>query len=439
MKKLQKMELLEDLLVVQILSRLPARSLLRFRSVSKQWRANIDDDHFRNLHAQQQRSPRSSSSPDILLCSTQCTTEPPTHEQPLLAMWRHGSSSLRVINHEAYEDYWIIEYAPSNTCNGLICLVPFPLHTVDIPESSILVSNPLLNEYIKLPSCTTSSGIRCTAGLGFAPVSKEYKVVCITTANQRHPTEEKGELKVYTLGSDKSWRSVQQQQQQCGEFKPRLWKDDSPVYLDGKIYWLIWVPELAHRSLMSFDVETEQASVLVGAPDTITETRQPSSIIGTPITNYQLVVLGCRRVSLFVNHGLLVHIWVLVTDDNVGGQQQWNLRYKIKAPDTMYTPIEKLVGVLELRDGSLLIFLEGFIMHFHGKIASVVGQVSDFCVYINDGSRSIIETNWYMCRGYKSSLVSLRKFGSRSWETFPQGRSQELLPPPDIHLLSLDL
>jgi len=180
---------------VEILLRLPTRSVLRLSLVSKQWHNITCEEHFRDLHSQ--RAPLDSNPPAILSCSIQFMGE---EGQPVISMTCPGSSLHHII-----KVLPCTEHVLSTTCNGLLCI--FPL--LSFRQQSILVCNPLTAEYVSLPPCTTAISFRqhyMSVALGFAPVTKQYKVVCVTSPSIQL---ERG-IMVYTLGVDKHWRLVDQ-------------------------------------------------------------------------------------------------------------------------------------------------------------------------------------------------------------------------------------
>lgn len=390
-------------LVIEILSRLPATSAFRFCSVSKQWcRLITTDEYFLNLHFQHQRSSRGSSSQEILLSTTQFLAmdeEDEEQEQPVLSFWRPGSTDHRVIKlHPPCITCFVeaLEYVPSTTCNGLVCLAPRPSHYRNSPQHPIVVCNPLTHEYVTLPPYAIS-GVTCTSGLGYALISKQYKVVCITSSYAAPFGYVRGDIMVYTLGSDRSWRVLQK----LIVFQPNLTRQ-SPLYVDGKIYMLVrmYEPFGWHCDIWSFDVETEEATVIPG----ILETRS---------CDYQLASLGGCSVSLFLNTQEEISVWVL-TSGGVG-DHHWHLRHVIKPPDGRLSLYLSMVGVSELGDGTLIIVMESCILRYDGRAATFTGQVADPGADDTDDPLH----NWYVCRGYNPSLVSLRKFGGRVGEIFP--------------------
>ncbi|OMO85163.1 hypothetical protein CCACVL1_10379 [Corchorus capsularis] len=88
-----------------------------------------------------------------------------------------------------------------SSCNGLILVIEPRPRT---KSSAISVKNMLTGSVLTdLPSCP--SGCRhsydaCGAGLGFNPVTKQYKVV--------HIYSDRYGFEIFTIGSDKEWRKI---------------------------------------------------------------------------------------------------------------------------------------------------------------------------------------------------------------------------------------
>ncbi|PRQ27575.1 putative F-box associated interaction domain-containing protein [Rosa chinensis] len=86
-----------------------------------------------------------------------------------------------------------------NSCNGLVCLSGYK------EESSLIVCNPLLHEYIKFP-LPSNKKWGDFAALGFSSVTNEYKLLRIFSPDWRNYTNNR-QAEVYTISSG-VWRSI---------------------------------------------------------------------------------------------------------------------------------------------------------------------------------------------------------------------------------------
>ncbi|KAG2274515.1 hypothetical protein Bca52824_057070 [Brassica carinata] len=147
-------------LIYEILSRLPAKSIIRFLSVCKLWYSTI----------------RSKDLADSFLIHSK--TRP-----RLLFTFKHFDSRKRFIfsapEHGTEENSStarhdmtmsdLVYYIKSRPVNGLICCTR---------GSSIAVCNPTTRQILKLPDVTLK-GRDMYARLGYDPVQDQYKVLCV--------------------------------------------------------------------------------------------------------------------------------------------------------------------------------------------------------------------------------------------------------------------
>nr|XP_011467719.1 PREDICTED: F-box protein At5g07610-like isoform X2 [Fragaria vesca subsp. vesca] len=133
---------LEELLT-EILLRVPAKPLLRFKCVSKHWLSLISDPKFRHRHTlQNPNSPISAVFPDR---STDFSFIPfPPDHNHISARW----NPLEVIANQYGDDIYIM-----HSCNGLILCRP--LGAPSTLRSPYFVLNPTTNQFstLAIPPC----------------------------------------------------------------------------------------------------------------------------------------------------------------------------------------------------------------------------------------------------------------------------------------------
>lgn len=95
-------------------------------------------------------------------------------------------------------------------------------------------------------------GVSVVHGFGYYPPTNEYKVVRISYFGNTSKPPFKGEVEVYTLGSDSGWRSV-------GETSYfLLFNSAASVCVDGTLHWF----QKWFLSIMSFDLGVEKFYLL---------------------------------------------------------------------------------------------------------------------------------------------------------------------------------
>ncbi|KAL3616909.1 hypothetical protein CASFOL_039303 [Castilleja foliolosa] len=162
-------------LLINILSRLPVKSLLRFKCASRQWRSIISSQSFISVHLT--RSPLS------LLIYAQ---KPPISDQVdypnghVILSYRHTPSTVNPIpDFPGFEDV-----GPDNqmdvigsTPNGVVCIVQKPF----AQKFTLWNWNPATRSCLSIPA----SGIdpialyQASPGIGFDPARKEYILIRI--------------------------------------------------------------------------------------------------------------------------------------------------------------------------------------------------------------------------------------------------------------------
>ena len=190
---------LPEEVVQEILNRLPVKSLIRFRCVSKSWNSLITASSFINFHLTRSLSlvPNSNT-----LVVRSCTAS----ESKVV-------ESYNFIHDDNNDDSFLnpfqnIEFSSSSFCkligyaNGLFCLYE---------QDRYVLWNPSIRNYFTLPksSLTLIRGHHCCrSAFGFDSLSNDYKVVTIDfqRTDQNNQSEGKPALvEVYSL-NEGSWR-----------------------------------------------------------------------------------------------------------------------------------------------------------------------------------------------------------------------------------------
>ncbi|MCD7451898.1 hypothetical protein HAX54_013923 [Datura stramonium] len=225
-------------LLIEIFLRLPAKSLLRCKCVSKKWNSLIDSPEFTRL-----RVPCFNPARGLFLhCSSFLINPfhqfvPFTLENPIPAPFHKltfvdDPSGIRILQ----------------SCNGLLLCCSFRVHE---PNINYYVYNPTTQQFVTLPRPGGSRQIsRAVLGmkLAFDPwKSPNYKVVCIRFSDEFFPDDQHYQIEIYS-SQTKKWRV---------SGPPFLARYDigftyTGVYWNGAIYW-----ECGDNSLR-FNVEQEK-------------------------------------------------------------------------------------------------------------------------------------------------------------------------------------
>ncbi|XP_062006362.1 putative F-box protein At3g24700 [Rosa rugosa] len=240
-------------MTLQFLSRLPPKSLMRFKCIHKSWYALINNPKFIDKHLHLYNK----DSYTCFLLKRSVVARTQTIKEEILF------SFLYAPNHNDDEDshpHCVVEdiYFPTamglktkghnielpgsyggetiyilGHCDGIICLV--------YHSGGLVFYNPSIREFkIIPPSCLTES-FSCVGGFGYDPKCKDYKVVNIVPSgedsydhNQRlviYPPR----AEVYTLGTD-SWRQIKIDYLETETTS--FWPDIYQMCYKGVFYWL---------------------------------------------------------------------------------------------------------------------------------------------------------------------------------------------------------
>ncbi|XP_030444930.2 F-box/kelch-repeat protein At3g06240 [Syzygium oleosum] len=200
----------EDI-IIDILSRLPVKSLMRFKCVSKRWWSLISDQHFVKLHLQR------------LILENMTPSQKIIRSNPLQTIDYEALDNDEVNDHVVVESHDLGRDEPwglAGSCHGLVSLAV---------DDGFLVYNPTTKESRKLPGSNLVAEHEFFHGFGYNSATDDYKIVhgAFFTANDG--SKECG-LEIFSLRSG-SWRRVLSQD------VPKL--DGVGIYLNGAVHWIV--------------------------------------------------------------------------------------------------------------------------------------------------------------------------------------------------------
>ncbi|CAJ1967969.1 unnamed protein product [Sphenostylis stenocarpa] len=299
-------------LLVEILSRVPVKDLMRFRCISTWWNHLVFDPSFVKLHLQ-----RSSRDTHILLtfrdyendesryCAAPCST------QNLI----HNPSSTIDVCHRFNHDCTIL-----GVCNGLVCLQD-SYRGDEFEEYWVRFWNPSTrvmsddSPHIRIRSSHYKYPYLFMFGFGYDDWSGTYQVVFLDNKSQ------KMEVRVYSLG-ETCWRNILT----CDAF-PTL--SVHGAYVCGSVNWLA-LPRSSSRyrwetvtinelEIFSYDLNNERCSYL-SMPDGLSEV--PPDV---PVLE---VLKGCLCLSH--HQGTHFVVWLM---REFGAAKSWTLLLNVNYED----------------------------------------------------------------------------------------------------------
>ncbi|KAK9060996.1 hypothetical protein SSX86_018176 [Deinandra increscens subsp. villosa] len=242
------MELPADLILSDILPRLPAKSVVRFRSVCKQWNSFLKTSMFYNLHHHH------------LL--TGCNMNTRYHHQKLLVSIKNPSVKLFSIDCEAPDDGFLRHVTPApleeaicvsilTSCNGMTCLGMRKEKEwmYDMVFDDLILWNPFTSEYKRLSKTNSHAECYMETYDGFtmyySSSEDDYRIL--------RTVKKSGNAYIYSLKSD-SWRKLVITTSAAVALGSYNWMPS--VVLDEKVFILnsyeedIWI--------IRFDTKTEK-------------------------------------------------------------------------------------------------------------------------------------------------------------------------------------
>lgn len=227
-------------LVIEIFTRLPPKSLMRFKAVSKLWSSIVCSQYFTNL----------SSSPRIYMWLG-------FDEEKILVS---SSSSPDLDSSFVIDQDLTISamkgYSVSHVYRGLMCFTN---------GTNAQIFNTTTRQLVVLPEIEESNIIaeeykfrKVIYRIGHDPVHDQYKVVCIVSTHNVRRMEHW----VFTLGGgvSRQWRKIPSPCPQHSPFTQGL-------TMNGRMYYLGLVPDLLSPVFVRFDISSEKISVLQNVED----------------------------------------------------------------------------------------------------------------------------------------------------------------------------
>ncbi|KAI3960920.1 hypothetical protein MKW98_019121 [Papaver atlanticum] len=241
-------------IILNILSRLPAQSVLDCRQVCRSW-GNLLQFHRQYVADSETMS---------------------------FLGFDSRAQALRYLeyNDDKQPNYCvkIIKFKfPASVCgglvgsdNGLICLsvktkynanpVFGNKYKVDTPDEPLYICNPITREFVNLPPLLIDEkksvdGVHVVHGFGYHPLTNKYKVVRIFYVGNGKSPSFKGQVEVYTVGSGSGWRSAGETNYSLGS---DYFANPTGVCVNGTLHWL----SDKFRDIVAFDLVYEKFHLL---------------------------------------------------------------------------------------------------------------------------------------------------------------------------------
>ncbi|KAL7119960.1 hypothetical protein ACP275_02G094100 [Erythranthe tilingii] len=240
-----EVELLKNLpseIVIEILSRLPIRTIGICKRVCKSWRDLLQTREFVDCHL-------SKSMHGLVVCHGFMTYDVLAFEEELDL--ENRERSYNPLTKLDCNEVLISIFDVKGSVNGLLFL-----HPLSSVATDYYVCNPITREYIEFPFeqrlLDAYYNDVVNYGFGVSKVTGQYKVVRIARIR-------KSICHVYTLGTRK-WRRIVDPGPQLGKNQ-----HSNGAFINGRLHWFVEDPALS-RLISCFDLETETFSTFSYPP-----------------------------------------------------------------------------------------------------------------------------------------------------------------------------
>lgn len=219
------------------------------------------------------------------------------------------------------------EFTVIGSCNGILCLEN------SLFDDSLYLYNPFTRDYKELPKTIVFQEQEVMYGFGFHPISNQYKLIKIVYFAKKFDLEKKSyrnirininrcvesDVQVFCLGSNR-WRSI-------GKAAYQLDRKSTAILLNGRLHWTTNYGRFSgspSRIVVSLDLFDERFREVPG----------PELSNRTSKRHYHIAVLGgclCVAVPLAADFGTL-DIWIMKEYDR---KESWvkEIRIGIYSPD----------------------------------------------------------------------------------------------------------
>ncbi|XP_059310867.1 F-box/kelch-repeat protein At3g23880-like [Lycium ferocissimum] len=303
-------------IIMEILSKLPVRSILRFKCVSKYWETLMSDPYFKMMHLNHAKNSQK-------LVISQCCPE-----GNIFSMYCLPLSSVQPVENVQKLDFPLISTpyrcAIQGSCDGLVIICVND--NIDVERNIRLLWNPSTGESVLLPPPVFSMTGGCRLGFGYDSTSGDYKILKI------YPQIDiPGEI--LALKSS-SWRTVDKHH---GGICNVISGTHSLPFVNEAFHW---IGVSGNYSVVSFSISNEVYGE-IPLPQQILCLRG-NIYIGVSV----LEGLLCVHSSSNHDRNVSFKLWVL---KDYGVKESWNALFIIEDPCLFNT-----IPIYRFEDGEVL-------------------------------------------------------------------------------------
>jgi F-box interacting protein len=400
---------LPDDVIIEILTFLEVKDLIRMKCVCKSWNTIISDPIFAKTHL---KNKKRTKIPHLAVLSDKSEGSGDCRAVPISRLLQEMKKSSSNLTHDDLPYHYRFNYKDCGdivgSCNGLVCLLGCSFTGGHYVENSLSFWNPAtrttsdtfvsFRSYVKRPKREV-----CKFAFGYDNSTETYKVVLLSLKVEGSLKVD-GSLqalwstaaKVFTLGGDNNnnnaWRDIQCFPVVVVPHHFYFTKCDG-LYLNNSINWLVFHRKnltIEQSVIVSLDLGTETYTQFL-LPPSCNEELLGHPCLSVPDRLFVLKDCMCFSYDFKKTHFI---IWKM---DEFGVEQSWTQFLKISYINLQIDYLPQLIPLCLSQNGYTIIFS--------------VNQVDQEILYNWRDStiRRIKSTNgiyWRNAKAYVESLIS---------------------------------
>ncbi|CAN8287712.1 unnamed protein product [Cochlearia groenlandica] len=231
----------EDL-QIECMQKLPLKSLVKFKTVSKYWKSSTEEKYFKDCYFEE-----SKKKPRMLFVVSRFSDKNPSLDLLIHSVYQEEEplmlSGQQQFHIQAYPHN--LFYEPMRGLS--VCL---------LSKNQCVICNMCAQKFDPLPEIQVDKEAKVYWFFGYAEATKEFKVLCMTKKNPKDKSRGAEEHQVCTVVSGKrSWRRII-----CNDAHTPTDPAVS-LYKDGSLYYEA-KNTLKKKVVMRFDMSSEKFSVI---------------------------------------------------------------------------------------------------------------------------------------------------------------------------------
>ncbi|AES79025.1 F-box protein interaction domain protein [Medicago truncatula] len=423
---------LPDDVIIEFLTFLEVKDLIRMKCVCKSWNTIISDPIFAKTHLKKKKRTKK---PHLAFLSDKSEGSGDCRAVPISRLLQEMKKSSSNLTHDDLPYYYRFNYKNYSdivgSCNGLVCLLGCSFTDSHYVEKSLSFWNPAtrtksdtlvsFRSYFKRPYREF-----CKFALGYDNSTDTFKGVLLTSITDGNLVAiGKTAARVFTLGGDNNnnnanaWRVIQYFPVVVVPHRFCYTQCDT-VYLNNSINWLVCHRKKKKKKKKNLTIEQYVIVSLDLKTETYTQFLLPRSCnkelltrpILSPTVDCLSVLMDCMCFSYDFKKSHFI-IWKM---DEFGVENSWTQFLKISYMNLQINYLPQLIPLCLSEDGDTIIFS--------------INRANQAILYNwrDNRVKRIKSTNmitWSLAKAYVESLIS-----TDLWKIFGVGISRRCLAGP---------